>query len=492
MDNDYSTYKPTQTSINSSEIFFRKTSSNHSIVEDFIFAIDVYGPKEKFTGTKFSDGTTNYEKYQHFTPKTLVLSGRNDTVGAWDVLETIDNIPNVDANKVLRVYSTKPTSGYRYSEYKISVLEFNGTQTYPFGGYYQDEPIYTNLIPDMSNGVMGSNNNTVTLGTVSVESSSVYSSTYTVKQMQDRNLVSRWNSNTSSFSGGVGLETITVNFASSFSTIPDAYTVSSASPTGSPYYPKDWKLFGWNSSAWVLLDTQSNQTFSMSTETKMYNVNLNRAYTKYKLEVTKNGGYSYLGIHEFNLITVSSVNAFYRTWPLNDSKISLVGLKPCPFDSTVLNTQITSPRCTGIHVPSPNKKLNENPLYRAFDIFIANRKNLMADEYSFKVATIQTPLTINREGITYVYDCSNALIQYVKKQIETLMEVGNSREILLGVIARIGLNVELEVGVEYSNNVDRVSDFDFIWRKKNGLLPPATRVTIKPFEDRIAWGVQQS
>ena len=60
------------------------------------------------------------------------------------------------------------------------------------------------------------------------------------------------------------------------------------------------------------------------------------------------------------------------------------------------------------------------------------------------------------------------------------------------LVNKIGLQVEFDVKLEQIEEVIKVVDYDFLWKKRNGLLPAPELVIIKPFEERIAWGVQST
>ncbi len=67
--------------------------------------------------------------------------------------------------------------------------------------------------------------------------------------------------------------------------------------------PKSWTFEGWNGSAWVVLNTQTNVAAWSSYEWRTYSVTNAVAYTKYRINLSANQGawYGYTGINELAL-----------------------------------------------------------------------------------------------------------------------------------------------------------------------------------------------
>ena len=51
--------------------------------------------------------------------------------------------------------------------------------------------------------------------------------------------------------------------------------------------PRDWTLQGWSGSAWITVDTRTNQTNWATNATRTYSVTNPSRYTKYRLHVTR-------------------------------------------------------------------------------------------------------------------------------------------------------------------------------------------------------------
>jgi hypothetical protein len=66
-----------------------------------------------------------------------------------------------------------------------------------------------------------------------------------------------------------------------------SYAVHFANGSLTSRAPRDWTLQGWNGSAWVVVDTRSNQINWAGTETRSFNVASPGAYTSYRLHVTQ-------------------------------------------------------------------------------------------------------------------------------------------------------------------------------------------------------------
>jgi len=69
-----------------------------------------------------------------------------------------------------------------------------------------------------------------------------------------------------------------------------------------PRSPKDYKLYGWNGSSYVLLDTQTNQTSWSVNEIRAHTFSNTTSYEKYKLEITAVDGGTYVYLKEWELI----------------------------------------------------------------------------------------------------------------------------------------------------------------------------------------------
>lgn len=77
--------------------------------------------------------------------------------------------------------------------------------------------------------------------------------------------------------------------------------------------PKDWTFEGYNSgtSQWVVLDTRTNQTSSTWTyqTTRSFTFDNSVAYTRYRINISANGGHSDVGITEMEMMELSGTGA---------------------------------------------------------------------------------------------------------------------------------------------------------------------------------------
>ncbi|WP_042162502.1 discoidin domain-containing protein [Paenibacillus gorillae] len=72
--------------------------------------------------------------------------------------------------------------------------------------------------------------------------------------------------------------------------------------TGPERAPKDWIFQGFNGNEWVTLDTQVGITDWVQNESKLFTVDNQNSYSKYRIFITKNNGGQYLQINELEMI----------------------------------------------------------------------------------------------------------------------------------------------------------------------------------------------
>ena len=171
--------------------------------------------------------------------------------------------------------------------------------------------------------------------------------------------------------------------------------------------------------------------------------------------------------------------------------MSLVGIQPCPFEGSLIDAYIAKPECRGSRSPSPSLRFVDNPLMVAREIFYTNLNSLYADNmvYENNIITNIEPNTLSKESSIVT---STISIEVVKKILENVVTTEFGCEILDALVNKIGLQVEFGIKLENIEEVVKVVDYDFLWKKRNGLLPAPELVIIKPFEERIAWGVQST
>lgn len=493
-DNQYSAYRAIQTAPADISFRFKKSATNSSISNDIVFGIDIYGPKSKYSGTPFTNGTEQFVKFEHFSPKHVELYGRNDSSATWDLVQEFLDIPVVEAGEIHRLMEISPReTGIQFEEYRLDVKEFHGTTTYPFSGYYEDDFVDTSLIPNMTTAVLNSIGTTATLSGVVATASSVYNRDYSPRNAFNKtHSLYSWTSVNGSFVSGVGLETLTIDLGNSVAgKLASFYSIR---PRGyiPEENPKSWKFYGWNATSnWVLLDERSNELFTGTTQRDFTIDVQNVEYSKFKLEVTENGGHSYLSIGELDITLRQLLPVLRRTWPIYEAKMSLVGIQPCPFDGSLIDAYISKPECRGSRSSSPSLRFVDNPLMVAREIFYTNLNSLYTDNmvYENNIITNVEPNTLSKD--TYIVT-STVSIEVVKKILENVVMTKFGCEILDTLVNKIGLQVEFDVKLEQIEEVIKVVDYDFLWKKRNGLLPQPELVIIKPFEERIAWGVQST
>jgi hypothetical protein len=75
------------------------------------------------------------------------------------------------------------------------------------------------------------------------------------------------------------------------------------------FYPKDWTIEAWNGSTWVVLDTRTNITsWASTTELKSFSMANTTAYTRYRINVSANGGREFLSIGTFQMFASLAPN----------------------------------------------------------------------------------------------------------------------------------------------------------------------------------------
>lgn len=70
--------------------------------------------------------------------------------------------------------------------------------------------------------------------------------------------------------------------------------------------PKNWTFEGWNGATWVVLDTQTNITWSAGSQVKSFAINNSTGYNKYRLNVTANNGYTQLLLGDLQMYTLAT------------------------------------------------------------------------------------------------------------------------------------------------------------------------------------------
>lgn len=119
-------------------------------------------------------------------------------------------------------------------------------------------------------------------------------------------------------------------------TLVNSYEMRGQTSSYSSEMARDWKLEGSNdSTTWILLDQQSNQTFA-AYESKKYSFENRIAYKKYRITVTRNNGNSsYTGIEElvfFKNGELLNVNEGVWQSEIVDLEDSLLAIKGLDFD----------------------------------------------------------------------------------------------------------------------------------------------------------------
>jgi len=102
--------------------------------------------------------------------------------------------------------------------------------------------------------------------------------------------------------------TLSYTFASGVSHTVTQYRITSANDTATytGRAPKDWTLQGWNGSAWVTVDTQTNQAETANFTTRTYNVATPGSYSQYRLNISaNNGGGGIIQLAELQLMAAS-------------------------------------------------------------------------------------------------------------------------------------------------------------------------------------------
>jgi len=65
--------------------------------------------------------------------------------------------------------------------------------------------------------------------------------------------------------------------------------------------PKSWTFEGWNGTEWVVLDTQTDVTTWTAGTAVEFPITNSTKYKKYRINITANNGYTWLGIGEFKM-----------------------------------------------------------------------------------------------------------------------------------------------------------------------------------------------
>jgi hypothetical protein len=106
--------------------------------------------------------------------------------------------------------------------------------------------------------------------------------------------------------------TLSYAFASGVSHTVTQYRITSANDTATypGRAPKDWTLQGYNGSAWVTVDTQTNQAETANFTTRTYSVATPGSYTQYRLNISaNNGGGGIIQLAELQLMAATGTAA---------------------------------------------------------------------------------------------------------------------------------------------------------------------------------------
>lgn len=145
----------------------------------------------------------------------------------------------------------------------------------------------TSHIPDMTS-------NTAPSG---VASASTTFTGYDAFKAMDQDSATYWSTATATPTGWIAYEWAAAKKINKY-TIKGRADASDGSP-------KNWTFEGWNGSAWVVLDTRTNITWTNG-EKKTFSCSNETSYTKYRINVTANNGRATLNIAEIEMIEVSN------------------------------------------------------------------------------------------------------------------------------------------------------------------------------------------
>lgn len=150
----------------------------------------------------------------------------------------------------------------------------------------------TSHIPDMTS-------NTAPSGTASA---STTFTGYDAFKAMDQDSATYWSTATATPTGWIAYEWAAAKKINKY-TIKGRADASDGSP-------KNWTFEGWNGSAWVVLDTRSNITWTNG-EKKTFTCSNETSYTKYRINVTANNGRATLNIAEIEMVEVSAGGYIY-------------------------------------------------------------------------------------------------------------------------------------------------------------------------------------
>jgi hypothetical protein len=131
--------------------------------------------------------------------------------------------------------------------------------------------------------------------------STTFSSAFAAYKAFDDQLVdSSWVTAQNVKTGWLAYEFTSEKTVTKYAITPRVY-IASGTDVGKKESPKDWTFEGWNGSEWVVLDTQTNITdWTPGTATE-FSINNTTKYKKYRINITANNGYTWLGISEFDM-----------------------------------------------------------------------------------------------------------------------------------------------------------------------------------------------
>jgi len=206
-------------------------------------------------------------------PKNWTLQGWNGS--SWVTVDTVSNQTGWYSNPTRTYTADNPGD---YSKYRLNVTADNyNNATYPITlvsiaelqFYGQDAAA---LVPAMTSSTLPS-------GTVT--RSGVYSSSYEAWQAFDGTTSTIWLSNMYTSSVWVGYE-----WGGGALKAANSYQIKYANGSCCEQRgPKNWTLQGWNGSAWVTVDSVTNQTGWYSNSIRSFSVDSPGCYTKYRLNI---------------------------------------------------------------------------------------------------------------------------------------------------------------------------------------------------------------
>jgi hypothetical protein len=150
-----------------------------------------------------------------------------------------------------------------------------------------------NIIPTMTSNIAPS-------GVVS--SSSIYSASYDAWKAFDGDLMTYWYTATGTNTGWLAFDFGTPK-------IIKKYCIKKGSNSSSSEMPKNWTFEGYDSvtSTWEVLDTQTNQTSWVSGSSYNFLIKNNKAYQKYRINISANNGSTNLGLDKLEMMDTAGI-----------------------------------------------------------------------------------------------------------------------------------------------------------------------------------------